>query len=354
MQKMKKMMAVALSATMVVGSAVTAFGAPGDVSDVSPTGKSVGSGTSEGHVDREILNVVLPTETTGAASPFSYTMDPERLIQETEAARYEDFTFPEAADDTGVYFRTDENAFGNSSKVLKAINQSSCNVTIAVTVQAKQNSTKDIALATSATPTETAPLYLALTAGGENKIVSTRKETITKTIAGTPSNFETSYDETDGYAYTVKDGASTWKAMDISMTGKVANVNIAADTTAPDVEVTWGARKALDSETVSAGASQDYTAGPSVTLSSDGVVTMSGLTAAKNYAHSAILTYDGTDYQLDRDKNMTWGTNNWDARTGGTLTFTLNQSWLNALNGKRASIVVTLTDNTTISCNQQF
>lgn len=267
MQKMKKGFAVAITATMVLGSSLTAFA--GDVTTTG-TGTSTGTGSTEGHLDKEKLNVVLPTIPSGA-TPFNYTMDPERLIQETNGAKYEDFTFPDKDDDTGVYFLTGEKKYENESNVYNVINKSSCNVTIDVDVQATASAGgKDITLATAkpADSATSAELYLALTAGGETKPVSTTKATITKTIAGNEDNFETVYKD-NAYAYEEKATlAGPWKAMEISMSGEVNKKAIAADTTAPEVTVTWTWKKAADSVSVDEDAQIDYNdnAAPSIAV----------------------------------------------------------------------------------------
>lgn len=261
MQKLKKGIAVALTATMVVGSGLTAFASDTTPTTPGGTGTSTGTGSSEGHLDKEKLNVVLPTIASGS-TPFNYTMDPERLIQETNGVKYEDFTFPAVDSDTGVYFQTGEKEYKNTSNTYKVINKSSCNVTIDVDVQATASAGgKDIALATAAPADSaaTAELYLGLTAGNETKAVSMTKATISKTIAGNENNFETVY-KNNAYAYEEKATlAGPWKAMDISMTGAVNKKAIAADTTAPQVAVTWTWKKAADGATVDTGAQVDYT-----------------------------------------------------------------------------------------------
>ena len=86
----KKILAAALAATMVFGSSLTAFAA-----DPVTSGGSDGAGASEGHLEKKVVNVVLPTIASGD-TPFSYTMDPERLIRETSGAKYSGKTFPAA------------------------------------------------------------------------------------------------------------------------------------------------------------------------------------------------------------------------------------------------------------------
>ncbi len=254
----KKVMALLLAVTMVMGSSITVFAAEGD-----NTGSTQGAGTSEGHVDKEVLNVILPTIASGT-TPFAYTMDPERLIQGTDASKYAEGTvFPDAATDTGVYFLVGENQYANTSNTLQAINRSSCDVTFTVKVKTTQNTAKDIALADSDTPaTDSAELYLGLKVGQTSQVVSATEATVTKTVAGTPANFEIAVDENKAYVYREKESATTWKAIDISMTGAVSKFAIAADTTAPTVEVTWSYAKAAEGATVDTADQVEYNVTP--------------------------------------------------------------------------------------------
>lgn len=74
-------------------------------------------------MEKEVLNVVLPTVSAGS-SAFAYTMDPERLIQGTDAAKYAEGTvFPDKDSDTGVYFLTDTNTYSNTSNTYQVINK---------------------------------------------------------------------------------------------------------------------------------------------------------------------------------------------------------------------------------------
>ena len=257
MRKTKRMLAVALAATMVFGSSITAF-----ADEPVTSGGTNGTGTSEGHVDQELINVILPTVAAGS-TPFAYTMDPERLIQETDAAKYAAGTvFPDAEDDTGVYFLTAANTYSNTSNTLQAINKSSCDVTLTVKVKTATAADTDIALATSSTvaTTGTPNLYLGLKVGNTDQVISATEATIAKTIAGTPANFEIAVDD-DEYVYQEKASATTWKAMNISMTGAVSNLPIASTTTAPTVNVTWSYAKAASDATAATDA-VSYTTTP--------------------------------------------------------------------------------------------
>jgi hypothetical protein len=285
MCRSKKFMAIALVATMVFGSSLTAF-----ADEPTTTGGSDGAGTSEGHVEKEVLNVVLPVIPTGS-TPFAYTMDPERLIRETAGAKYaEGTTFPEAEGDTGVYFQTGENTYANASNVVQAINKSSCDVTLTVKVKTTATGDTDIALATSSTvaTTGTPNLYLGLKVGTGTTVVSGTEQTVTKTIAGDPDNFEiavtTGENDAKSYVYQQKADATTWKAVNISMEGAVSNLPIAATTTAPTVNVTWSYAKAADSATVDTADLVDYSdtpasAAPSLTGSNS--ITINSSNAGK-------------------------------------------------------------------------
>lgn len=262
MQKMKKGVALALASVMVLGSSMTVFAAEGDT-PAAPggTGTVQGEGSSEGHLEKEKLNVVLPTVEAGT-TPFSYTMDPERLIQETDGGKYaEDAVFPDEKDDTGVYFLTAPNTYANTSNTYQTVNKSSCDIKLTVDVQATQNTAKDITLVDAAsTSTTAAELYLALKVGNDTQAVSSTKATVTKTISGTESNFETAVEE-GKYVYREKADATTWKAMNIAMTGSVNKFAIADDTTAPTVDVTWSWAKAGETDTAATD-QVDYSTAP--------------------------------------------------------------------------------------------
>ncbi len=270
MKRTKKMAAWALAATMMLSSSMAVFAGSDVTLPTTGTGTVQGSGTSEGHVNKEVLNVLLPTVDASKPSAFAYTMDPERLIQGTDAAKYEEgVTFPAKDTDTGVYFLTAPNTYANTSNIYQVVNKSSCDITLTVDVQAAASAGgTDIALASAIgdITTATVPtLYLGLKVGNTDQVISNTKATVTKTIAGSSSNFEigvnTKDDGTKEYTYREKSDAKIWKAMNISMTGSVNKLDIAANTTAPAVDVTWSWEKAADNASVDTD-TVDYNATP--------------------------------------------------------------------------------------------
>lgn len=252
MQKIKKGVAVALAATMVLGSTVTAFAADAN------SGTSTGAGTSEGHVEKKATKVMLPVETTDYdASTFKYTMDPERLISGTSGGKYDaDAEFP-TANDTGVYFKTGEKKYENNSKELKVTNQSSHKIDLTVKAEAVENA-KDIPLVAkdALTTAEDASLYLGLAVGTDAGVAIEKGKAASKTVSveGKESNFKVAVkSDKTGYEYRAltlpeyqatpgNDSATElpWEAQTFKLEGAVTEDKaIADDTTAPNVKVTW-------------------------------------------------------------------------------------------------------------------
>lgn len=305
----KKLMTAILVTTMVMGSTLTAFAA-----DADKTGGTSGSGSSEGHVDKEVESMILPTvPDDNANSPFKYTMDPERLIQETGGGKYEEGTvFPEKDTDTGVYFLTGDKTYANTSETLQAVNNGSCDVTLTVKVKATATAGgKDIKLATTSTPaaTGTPDLYLGLAVGKDAPtVVSATEQSIPKTIAGTPDNFEITLDENDKYVYREKADATTWKAVEISLTGAVSKLAIADDTTAPTVDVTWEYAKAADGATVDTADQVDFVAKPADAAPEITSVTEFTKASPENVVISFTLG-SGVDAVDANGATLTYGTN---------------------------------------------
>lgn len=235
MVNFKKFVAAALAATMVIGGSVTAF-----ATDPVTEGSQDGAGASEGHVDKNVVDVVLPTTT---ATTFAYTMDPERLITATSAARFDEGTSFPTENDTGVYFLTAEKTYANTSNTVQVINKGA--VEQKVTIKAKLTAgTKDIAVLSAAPAADatTAGLYLTAKVANVTKALSTTDAEWYLKLPGNDANYEVAYDTTETkYVYKKKtSGLTAWKAADISVTGAVTNgIAVESDTTAPQITVSW-------------------------------------------------------------------------------------------------------------------
>lgn len=250
MNSKKGMVAFALATTLALGSSLTAFAA-------DTTGNTIGAGTSEGHVNKTVTNVVLPTIAEGT-TPFAYTMDPEGLVGDTAGGKYETgTTFPETADDTGVYFLTAEKTYANTSSELKVTNESSHSIELTVKAEVESAAT-DIALAEKdeLAASENAALYLGLIVGAEDAVAVNTETAVTKTVtlAGKEENFKVDVNaDKSGYEYRVLTldeykaiagnesateiawESTTFKVEGATTTGK----EITDSTTAPTLKVTW-------------------------------------------------------------------------------------------------------------------
>ncbi|SHI69693.1 hypothetical protein [Pseudobutyrivibrio xylanivorans] len=281
--KLKRILAVAMATTMVMAMSITAL-----AEDTAPAteGAASGAGASEGHVEQKHPNVVLPT--TGDTSTFAYTMDPERLISTTSAAKHANSEYPAAASDTGVYFNNGPKAasgadaaitvYANKSKDLTVTNKSSFDIDLTVTAEAEASTGgKDIPLVEkTAIGTATAAalnLGLIIDTGVEattstTDILSDAPVTKKITLAGNADNYfitvesgeyvyrARTYDEykalDENGSKTEDDYEDTWKSMTFAVEGSATSGKAIADgTTAPTLKVTWSW--------------VDPTAGPSIT-----------------------------------------------------------------------------------------
>jgi len=110
----KRLLALTLAATMVMGSSVTAF---------AEEGSQTGTGDIEGIVNTDVFSVVLPTATDAT---YKFILDPQGLIEATNSAAYSGATFT----GNNLYFKSAADTYGDTSAVLTAVNKSSFGVDI--------------------------------------------------------------------------------------------------------------------------------------------------------------------------------------------------------------------------------
>ena len=312
MAKFSKVIALALAATMVIGSSVTAFAGDND-------GGSIGEGASEGHVEKKLANVQLPTmPTTG--SPFEYIMDPEGLIVVTSGAKYDNTVFP-ASGDTQVYFNNGVNDAGktvylNSSKEQEVVNKSSFDIDLTVKAEVTAAQATDIPLVaqTAIATAQEASLYLGLVVGtgssaDKKAITSAAAASKTVTIEGSPDNFKVAVNEAgNGYEYralTLEEYKATeghsaateipWASNAFHLEGEVTKeLDITATTTAPKINVTWSW---VDPNAEDEG--PDYSSATAITLTK-GATTVYGMYADLAFAKADItatkVKVDDADY----------------------------------------------------------
>lgn len=254
-KNLKKKVAVLLTGVMVLGMTVTAFAKTGTAVE------SEGVGNFEGHVNRKVVDVTLPTVSAGT-TPFGFIYDAEGLLKETTAAYGAGYTF------TGrnVYFKTADKTFGKQSQKFTVSNNSSVSVNITLNVAVTSGEKDPELVAETSLPSDydrtssssvsgDPSLYLGLVVTGDETAAGDPEGTyvvsgngIEKTfnIDGKPQNYivsinqvgETSYPHE--YEFKIKDGAlAAWDKIEFQMEGAANIVENAKGMTAPDLKVTW-------------------------------------------------------------------------------------------------------------------
>jgi hypothetical protein len=257
-KSLKKRVAVLLTGVMVLGMTVTAF-----AGETTGNGGSNGTGNFEGHVNRDVVEVVLPTipeDTT----PFSFIYDPEGLIAESSAAAYgADYA---SAFEAGkyVWFKTDDKEFKDTSKELTVSNNSavSVNVVLQIDVVEKDGQAK---LAKGALPHDYDSTHASgdptikldlITSGtvmnvaGYDKVgtdgVSENQVIKSFCVAGHPEKYSVSADSVYGegnypHSYTFKknENATGFDTVSFKLQAAANKVENAKGVTAPDLKVTW-------------------------------------------------------------------------------------------------------------------
>lgn len=244
MKRFKKLAAITMAATMLVGSSLM-------VSAAGPEGGDTGSGSYEGYVDRtSVFSASIPTN---AANVFNFFVDPNGLLKETGYARLEGKGEADFEDGSTLYFtRTDvgdgktyAKTFGKDSDKVTAKNMSSYDVQIEV--NASITGIDGITMADSDTigsDVQVPTLYLAIVHDSDKEVVKAGEGgLLSGTITGNDDNFEVRYNDTKGkYEYVQVDSVddSTWGTYDFYLTGACGGkwTDAQAEAT-PTVELTW-------------------------------------------------------------------------------------------------------------------
>ncbi|MCI8376720.1 MAG: hypothetical protein HFI29_15010 [Lachnospiraceae bacterium] len=352
----KKILAAALATTMVMGSSMAVFAADQE-------GGASGEGETQYVEENDVFNVVFPTVAEGATT-FNYLLDPNGLIAETDGDRYTGKVFD---DDKSVYFLRSEQVDGtvggsagkcdytDTSDAIKVTNKSTDAVELTVTATVEE--TEGIKMAANSTFAGTdAELYLGLV--GTDGTTPTEKGitaagvTLTQSIPADAAAYEVKWDSTDKkykkalttaaqaadyagfkyYSFSLKGACNTATGTDWSgLTDK-----------APKVDLVWTVK--------------DFTiTGPQVSLDTNGLITITNLTADQNY--QAVTITDGEDKTWQAtDLPSDWNLDNWSSEDGGSFTIQLGEQWIQWIidKGGSATVTLTLTDGTDASATQTF
>lgn len=310
MRNFKKVTAVVLAASMVMGGAMTALAAESGDTSVNSSGDYEG-----GEMKYPALSITLPVIADGA---YDYIADPNGLIKATEtesgdAAKYADSQFQ---GDTGIYFLTTakdasnpKNIYTEKSAAKKVTNENAQNIDVTVKLEKGTNAgDADIALASSNEFTGTdKELYLAVTDGTDKtSALSSAAAEVTTMVPGNKDNYEPKYDTIDGYGYQKKDAAdlAAWSECSFYLTGALNMDAKWEDNVAfPDIKVTWSYK---ENTTASATPTYPTTTSFTYSLASGGDLTIPCDLAAANATEIADFAMKGAPNDLDYSVNGAW------------------------------------------------
>lgn len=262
---MKKALAGMLATTMVLGTSMMVLAQTGDATG---TGSGTGTGAFEGHVDKDVVVVTLPTDNDTAT--FAYKMDPEGLIAATNNAKYSTSSFEAGAN---VYFQSATDTWTKDSAKLKVTNKGTVDVDVTVTAKTDANANLEMSTTKTFESTDTdAKLYLGLLVANQAEVAIDTTDTagkVTVGLRGNGENYEITSVDGGGYSYTAKAGVSdtAWNSFEFGLTG-ACNPNgdySAAGLAGSKVTVTWSyAVRADDSSATLLDANAVADAAPSI------------------------------------------------------------------------------------------
>ncbi len=266
--KAKKILAVVLSAAMVLGCGLTSLAGSGDSQTIQ------GSGSFNGINEQSVVKVILPTYHQSLSQTFDYIADPQNLIGLTVSSGgttgwSEDGREIEP-NDNRVYFSVTSGSstyYDSTSTKLKMTNKGSKLVNITVSAKSNDAETnmelvdKTTAEAGLTTPTANPSIYLGLVGeymtddngtmaamsvqgGGTSEVPDDGTEVkLTASLSGQPDNFNLRFDEENrrGYTYAVKDNLEKdWYYCEFALEGICPDSNnLTAESTAPNISVTY-------------------------------------------------------------------------------------------------------------------
>lgn len=331
----KKLTAVALTAAMTMGSAMTVFAAPtsGDVSgDISSEGEYEG-----GEMQYPEISVTLPTVPSGTS--IDYIADPYDLIQNTMDAsgntintNYADSEFTST---TGIYFKTSAKSgdvkaqYTEKSAPLVLTNENAQNLKVKVKVEQTAAISGD-ALAYSQSPEfsgDAKEMYFAITDGTtEEAVDTTGVAEFEAEIKGTPDNFEPKYNG-GKYAYEKKAGADGWASATYQLTGAInKNAKWNDNITFPAVKLTWSWEAGeVEKDSSPSVADVTYSA-----ASASALVISCKLGAGPSKATAVTdIALTGSDGKL-YTAHGAWGCPTTNLLTVAGSTATISESWMSA------------------------
>lgn len=331
MKNYKRFAALAMAATMAVGSGLTAMAAETADTPASGTGGATGTGDYEGYVEEtSVFTVNVPTDASSTQG-FDFFVDPNNLLSQTGYASKGGQSSEFDTNSTLFFTRTTDSTvttkYGKDSDSITFTNKSSYDVD--VEVSATVTGADGITLGAVGDDTTDPTISLALVSGSDTQTITADGAKLTGTIAGVDSNFEIKWNSTDSkYEYGLKADVDddTWQTYSFNLTGACGGTWTAAQAEIePTVNLTW---KVTDPKATPA---DDYV----MTAAADGSVSYTF--GVKPTGNLTKLMVGGSD----RSGAITAGNVTYNATTGK---ITFNSTAANNILGNGATATVTIGD----------
>lgn len=355
--KMKKMLALALSATMVMGVSVPVMA--DDPTVTAPI------------YSFETLDVVVPTTYEVAFNPEGLTVKTGDSATSTDQILSRSYGMINKGNKDQVFTVAlkveDQNTGANKVTFVDSADEvrNAKDGEYKIHLQAIPADTTEVKVGStpaSATGTTTAAdlnnVTMADASGKEVTLKSGENEIAFKLD-------KAKYDPKNGSELTLGGSATNDVKSNFELTNLAANgkgitafrfggsMNTKANwsklTSGIKITAVYGNEVATSDATVISGTGAMVKVGPKITINNTGLITITGLTAEKNFESLTIENANG-EYDVKVDV-VTWIEDEFSMENGGTLKCQLGDSWLNSLRGITGKINLNLTDNTIITIN---
>lgn len=354
--KLKKILALTMSATMAMGIAMPVMAA--DPPSVTAPIYSF-----------EAIDVVVPTTYKVAFNPEGLTVktgdsttSTDQILSKnygilnksnkdmvcTVALKVED----KNTGDNKVEFvnsATDvTNAKDGEYKIyLTAVPADATEVKVGTSAASADKATADTAL-DDVTMTGATASAVTLKAG-DNKVAFKLDKAEYEAISGSEVTLGSTSENNVKDNYQIKSVAAAGKGITAFTFG--GSMNAKADWTKlqSGIEITpvYTSKVATSDATVITGTGAMVNVGPEMTVSNAGVITITGMTADKNFAKLEIENSNGGPYDVN-DLPITQDAENYSDAEGGDLVIVLGNEWLSTLQGVAGKAILTLTDGAVV------
>jgi len=238
-ESLKKVMALGVSAAMMLGNVIPAMAANG----AGTTGSISGEGQSTGHLDTSYVEASLPSDGT-VQTIFKFYVDPEDIIGQGGKFATADV---EAVDDLVYFAQAEAGKYGSTSQNLAITikNYSAVDLKVTATVSAEGTMIPLVATDTidNTKAATDAALYLTLKVGSNDPVALAAGEDGVSSVyeqAAQNGNFDITGNIEDGYEVAPKSTpASDWATVNLALAGKAQLVTNAENLVAPTVSLAY-------------------------------------------------------------------------------------------------------------------